>query len=178
MNRRLLLLTLATGALGAGLGVAVNWWRNQAATTGAEATATFFQATFPDTEGRPQPLSQWRGRPLVVNFWATWCPPCVEEMPDLQRVRDAYLDRGVEVIGIGIDSAAKIAAFRDRHRLSLPLLVAGAGGSELNRALGNTGGALSFTVLIGADGRIRERHLGQVKVDQLHRWLEAAVSRG
>jgi hypothetical protein len=60
----------------------------------------------------------------------------------------------------------------------LPLLVAGAGGSELNRALGNTGGALPFTVLIGADGRIRERHLGQVKVDLLHRWLEAAVSHG
>jgi peroxiredoxin len=99
-------------------------------------------------------------------------------MPDLQRVRDAYRDRGVEVIGIGIDNAAKIAAFRDKHGLTLPLLVAGVGGSDLNRALGNSGGALPFTLLIGADGRIRERHLGQVKPEQLHRWLDAALSRG
>jgi peroxiredoxin len=178
MKRRALLTMLATGALAAGVGLAVNWWRTQPASVGAEATAAFFAATFPDAEGRPQPLSQWRGRPLVVNFWATWCPPCVEEMPDLQRVRDAYRDRGVEVIGIGIDNAAKIAAFRDKHGLTLPLLVAGVGGSDLNRALGNSGSALPFTLLIGADGRIRERHLGQVKPEQLHRWLDAALSRG
>ncbi len=178
MNRRAWLTVLSTGALAAGLGVAVNWWRTEPASADAETTAAFFAATFPDAEGRPQPLSQWRGRPLVVNFWATWCPPCVEEMPDLQQVRDAYRDRGVEVIGIGIDNAAKIAAFRDKHRLTLPLLVAGVGGSDLNRALGNSDGALPYTLLIGADGRIRERHLGQVKPGQLHRWLDAALSRG
>ncbi len=177
MNRRTSLWVLATGALAAGLGVAVNWWRTQPATAGAEATAALFAATFPDAEGRTQPLSQWKGRPLVVNFWATWCPPCVEEMPDLQQARDAYRDRGVEVIGIGIDSAAKIAAFRDRHRLSLPLLVAGVGGSDLNRALGNAGGALPYTVLIDADGRIRERHLGQLKPEQLRGWLDELLSR-
>ena len=180
MNRRPWLILLATGALAAGLGAALNWRRTGPSPAGAEATAAFFAASFPDADGRQQPLSQWRGRPLVVNFWATWCPPCVEEMPDLQRVRDAYRDRGVEVIGIGIDSAAKIAAFRDSHRLTLPLLVAGAGGSDLYRALGNSGGALPYTVLIGPDGSVRERHLGQVKPEQLRRWLDAALppSRG
>lgn len=178
MNRRAWLWMFATGALAAGLGGAVNWWRTAPASAGAEATASFFAATFPDAEGRPQSLSQWRGRPLVVNFWATWCPPCVEEMPDLQRVRDDYLGRGAEVVGIGIDDARKIAAFRDRHGLTLPLLVAGAGGSELNRALGNAGGALPYTVLIGADGQVRQRHLGQVKPEQLRRWLDTELSRG
>lgn len=178
MNRRSWLLLLATGAGAAGLGIAVNWWRTEPGTAGAEATAAFFSASFPDASGRPQPLSQWRGRPLVVNFWATWCPPCVEEMPDLQRVRDAYRERGVEVIGIGIDNADKIAAFRETHRLTLPLLVAGVGGSDLNRALGNSTGALPYTLLIGADGRIRERHLGQVKPEQLRRWLDAALAPG
>jgi len=175
MKRRAWLL-LATGASAAALGVAVNWWRTRPSPAGAEATAALFAATFPDVDGRAQPLSQWRGRPLLVNFWATWCPPCVEEMPDLQRVRDAYRERGVEVVGIAIDNAAKIAAFREKHRLTLPLLVAGVGGSELNRALGNAGAALPYTVLIGADGRIRERHLGQVKPEQLRRWLDAALS--
>jgi peroxiredoxin len=176
MNRRAWLGVLVTGALAAALGVAVNWWRTQPTAGGADASLALFAATFPDADGQPQPLSQWRGRPLVVNFWATWCPPCVEEMPDLQKARDAYGDRGVEVIGIGIDNAAKIAAFRDRHHLSLPLLVAGVGGSDLNRALGNASGALPYTVLIDADGRIRERHLGQVQPEQLRRWLDAMLS--
>lgn len=178
MSRRTGLIVLATGALAAGLGVAVNWWRTEPAPVAAGATAALFAATFPDADGRLQPLAQWRARPLVVNFWATWCPPCVEEMPDLQQVRNAYVDRGVEVIGIGIDNAARIAEFRDRHRITLPLLVAGAGGSELNRALGNGSGGLPYTVLIGADGSIRERHLGQVKSEQLRRWLDAIVSPG
>ena len=176
MNRRGWLAVFATGVLAAGLGAALNWRRTEPLAVGAAATDAFFAAAFPDADGRPQPLSQWRGRPLVVNFWATWCPPCVEEMPDLQRIRDEYRDRGVEVIGIGIDNAAKIAAFRDKLGLTLPLLVAGVGGSDLNRALGNAGGALPYTVLIGVDGRIRERHLGQVKPAQLRRWLDAALS--
>ncbi len=178
MNRRGWLAVLATGALAAGLGAAVNWRRTGPVAVGTEATDDFFAAVFPDADGRSQPLSQWRGRPLVVNFWATWCPPCVEEMPDLQRIRDEYRDRGVEVIGIGIDNAAKVAAFRDKLGLTLPLLVAGVGGSDLNRALGNAGGALPYTVLIGVDGRVRERHLGQVKPEQLRRWLDAALPAG
>ena len=168
-------LMMATGGLAALLGIGIHWWRTEPAPAGREATAALFAASFPDAEGRLQSLAQWRGRPLLVNFWATWCPPCVEEMPELQRVRDAYLARGVEVIGIGIDNAARIAAFRDRHRLTLPLLVAGVGGSELNRTLGNAGGALPYTVLIDADGRIRERHLGQVRPAQLRRWLESTL---
>jgi peroxiredoxin len=178
MTRRGWLAMLGTGAAAAALGVALNWWRTEPARSGSEGPAALFAATFPDSHGRPQPLAQWRGRLLVVNFWATWCPPCVEEMPDLQRLRDAYRERGVEVIGIGIDNAANIAAFRERHGLTLPLLVAGAGGSDLNRALGNTGGALPYTVLIGLDGRVRERHLGQVRPAQLSRWIDAALSRG
>jgi len=177
MRRRAGLIFLATGALAAGLGVAINWWRTRSRQVAAEATAALFAATFQDADGQPQPLMQWRGRLLVVNFWATWCPPCIEEMPDLQEVRNAYQDRGVEVIGIGIDSASKIAAFRDRRRITLPLLVAGAGGSELNRALGNGSGALPYTVLIDQDGRIVERHLGQVRPEQLRRWLDAALRR-
>jgi len=175
MNRRAWIGVLATGALAAGLGAALNWFRTEPVAAGAEASEKLFSAVFPDADGRPQPLSQWRGRLLIVNFWATWCPPCVEEMPELQTIRDAYRDRGVEVIGIGIDNAVKVAAFRDRFGLTLPLLVAGVGGSDLNRALGNAGGALPYTVFVGRNGEIRERHLGQVKPEQLRRWLDGAL---
>jgi peroxiredoxin len=172
MSRRASLVIAVTGLVAAALGVSLNWWRTQPDAVAAEATAALFAATFADADGTQQPLAQWRGRPLVVNFWATWCPPCVEEMPDLQKARDEFRGRGVEVIGIGIDSAPKIAAFRERYRLTLPLLVAGSGGSDLYRALGNSGGVLPYTVLVDAEGRIRARHVGQVKPDQLRRWLE------
>jgi len=178
MNRRGGLILLTTGAAAAALGLAVNSWRTRPAVVAADATAQLFAATFLDGDGKPQPLAQWRGRPLVVNFWATWCPPCVEEMPDLQKVRDEYRRKGVEVIGLGIDSAPRIAAFREKHQLTLPLLVAGAGGSELYRSLGNTAGVLPFTVLIDASGRIRERRVGQVKPEQLRGWLDRLVARG
>ena len=174
MKRRTLVL-VGTGAAAAMLGAAVRWWRSEPQQASSDAVESLFAATLVDADGVAQSLAQWRGRPLVVNFWATWCPPCVEEMPDLQQVRDEFRAKGVEVIGLGIDSAAKIVAFRDKYRLTLPLLVAGAGGSDLYRMLGNSGGVLPYTVLIGADGRVRERQVGQVKPEQLRRWLSEAI---
>jgi peroxiredoxin len=176
MNRRGSLFVLFAGVVAAALGLAANWWRSEPAGVSADATAALFAATFADVDGVSRPLAQWSGRPLVVNFWATWCPPCVEEMPDLQLVRDEYQGQGVEIIGVGIDSAPKIAAFRSQHQLTLPLLVAGAGGSDLYRALGNSRGVLPFTVLIDARGHIRQRHVGQLKPEQLRTWLDGLLA--
>lgn len=142
----------------------------------ADAPARLMALALPDLEGKTQALSQWRGKVLVVNFWATWCPPCVEEMPDLQRVRDEYRARGVEIIGVGIDNAAKIREFRDRLGITLPLLVAGVGGTELGRELGNQAGVLPYTVLVATDGKIVQRKIGQVKPAELRAWLDAALS--
>jgi peroxiredoxin len=99
-------------------------------------------------------------------------------MPDLERVRLAYLDRNVEIVGLGIDNAAKIRAFRDELKLTLPLLVAGAGGSELGRLLGNIAGALPYTVLIDPSGRVVQRKLGQIKPAELQQWLDAQLGSG
>lgn len=178
MKRRGALIIATTGAVAAALGIAANGWRTERAATASSATADLFAAAFADADGTVQPLAQWRGRPLIVNFWATWCAPCVEEMPELQKIRDEYRPQGVEVIGLGIDSAQKITAFRDKLGLTLPLLVAGAGGSDLYRTLGNTGGVLPFTVLIDADGRIRERRVGQVSSAQLRQWLGRLLPAG
>ncbi len=176
MNRRQTLLLAATGAGAALLGGALAWWRLAPAPPADTAVAQLFAQSFPDAEGRAQSMAQWRGKLLVVNFWATWCAPCVEEMPDLERVRLAYLDRNVEIVGIGIDNAAKIRAFRDELKLTLPLLVAGAGGSELGRLLGNLAGALPYTVLIDPFGRVVQRKLGQIKPAELQQWLDAQLS--
>jgi thiol-disulfide isomerase/thioredoxin len=172
---RTLLALVATAAIAAVAGAVVGWLRIAPQSTAADATALFASA-FDDADGRRQPIAQWKGRPLVVNFWATWCPPCVEEMPDLQRVRDEYRARGVEVIGVGIDNAVKIREFRDRLGITLPLLVAGAGGTELGRELGNQAGVLPYTVLVAADGKVVQRKIGQVKPAELRAWLDAALA--
>jgi peroxiredoxin len=162
---------VAIAAAAAGAGGAILRLRSQE--RDAAATNALFALTLPDASGAPQALAQWKGRPLVVNFWAAWCAPCVEEMPDLQRVRDEYRARGFEVIGVGIDSAARIRQFRDDHQITLPLLVAGADGSLVGDRLGNAAGVLPYTVLIGADGQVAERKIGRIRPDELRRWLDS-----
>ena len=145
-------------------GAAAAWWRVQPGPVADEAAATLFAQRFADATGTERALSDWRGKVLVVNFWATWCAPCVEEMPDLQSVRDEYSARGVEVLGVGIDNAKNVAEFRDKLRIRFPLFVAGAGGSELAKALGNQAGVLPYTVLVSRDGRVVQRQ--QVLLDR------------
>lgn len=176
MNRRQALALGTTAVVATGAGAWVAWRRLAPVGAASDAVETLFAQSFPDADGQLQPMAQWRGRILVVNFWATWCAPCVEEMPDLQRARDAYRARNVEIVGLGIDAPAKIKAFRDDLKLTLPLLVAGAGGSELGRLLGNQVGALPYTVLIDPSGQVVQRKLGQIKPAELKAWLDAQVS--
>ena len=167
---------VALAALLAGLWMALQRYVPNA--PGASAQP-FFAQTFNDLDGQPQPMTQWEGQLVVVNFWATWCPPCVEEMPDLQRVHDEYRSRGVAVVGLGIDSPSALRRFRDDHQLKLPLYAAGAAGSELGRTLGNGSGALPYTLLIDRKGRIVRAHLGQIRPAELRSWLDAQLgSRG
>lgn len=176
-RRRATVAVAVVALVAAAAGAGVAWWRTSGDDPPPQAAAEFFALSLPDADGIAQPLGQWRGRPLVVNFWATWCAPCVEEMPDLQRVRDEYRARGAEVIGLGIDRAENIRAFRDAHRLTLPLLVAGMQGTEIGRAFGNAAGVLPYTVLIAADGRVAQRKVGQIRPAELRRWLDAQLDR-
>lgn len=166
------LVIVALAALAAGLGFAVRHFASPPPGGSAEA---FFAQSFADLDGRPAAMARWRGELVVVNFWATWCPPCVEEMPDLQRVHEDYAARGVTVIGLGIDSPTLLRRFRDEHRLTMPLFAAGAAGTEVGRALGNGSGALPYTVLVGRDGRVVRARLGQIKPAELRGWLDAQL---
>ena len=133
----------------------------------APATAGLYGQTMNDLAGKPQSLAKWKGKPLLVNFWASWCAPCVSEMPELSALAAQDGGKHFQVIGIGIDSPANIAEFVKNTPVSYPLYVGGMGGTDLSRALGNTAGGLPFTVLIGADGQVRKTYLGRLKFDQL-----------
>lgn len=133
------------------------------------AVENLFAQSLNDLQGHPQPLSKWRGKPLLVNFWATWCAPCVQEMPELSEL--AALDAGktFNVIGIGIDSPSNIAEFVGKYKITYPIYVGGMSGTELSRQLGNQAGGLPFTVLIDESGKVRKSYLGRLKMDELRR---------
>lgn len=131
--------------------------------------------TLPDAEGRQQRIEQWRGKVVVVNFWATWCAPCREEMPLFVRVQNELGGRGLQFVGIAVDQVEKVKPFARELGLNYPILIGGYGAMELSRTLGNTVMALPFTVIIDRQGNIAYEQLGVVKPETLRRTLETLL---
>ncbi|MFA7669145.1 MAG: TlpA disulfide reductase family protein, partial [Burkholderiaceae bacterium] len=144
------------------------------ATPSADAAAEFLANTFPDLEGTGVPMSSYAGRPLVVNFWATWCAPCIKEMPDLDELSRKYTD--MTFVGVAIDTLPNVERFLKKVQVSYPLLIAGHGGIEKMKALGNRKGGLPYTVIFDADSRLVHDFLGQIDPAELDSHL-ASVSR-
>jgi thiol-disulfide isomerase/thioredoxin len=123
-------------------------------------TADLLGSSFPDLAGQARRLTEWRGKALLVNFWATWCAPCREEIPLLNAAQQQHGSRGLQVVGIGIDTAANIHEFTKTTAIGYPILLADATALDLMRKLGNRAGGLPFTVLVDRRGRLAERKLG------------------
>jgi len=141
------------------------------ATLPGDAVAHFFASTLADEKGVPQALSQWRGKTLVVNFWAGWCPPCREEMPAFSRLQQAHAAQGVQFVGIALDSAASVQAFSERHPVVYPLLIGGAKGIELASRFGNSTLSLPYTVVLDQEGAGRLLRLGTLSENELDDFL-------
>jgi thiol-disulfide isomerase/thioredoxin len=182
MNRRNLALAgvaLAAGATGV-------WWSQRrsapvdVAQLPIEAAPAVPAASAPPIDvwtqrfitpaGSELVFAELRGKPLVVNFWATWCPPCVKEMPELDRFHKAYAPKGWQVIGVAVDSPTPVREFLQKTPVGFPIGLAGFGGSELARALGNTGGGLPFTVVFDSQGKVAHTRLGQTSYAELAGW--------
>lgn len=140
-------------------------------------TRAISAARFKDLDGATRDLSKWHGKVLVLNFWATWCAPCREEIPMLMVARDKYAPLGVEIVGIAIDIASKVAEYVKQMQIAYPVLVADAGGLELMRALGNTAGGLPYTVIVDARGNPAKRKLGALKQDEIEFLLADVVRK-
>lgn len=141
----------------------------------AAAVQALFDATLPDAEGRPLALAQWRGRILVVNYWATWCPPCRDEMPAFSELNKRYAARGVQFVGIAIDDAAKVRNFAREYPVSYPLVLAGDADTQISRALGNEAMALPYTLVIDREGQVRTAVLGRVHEDALAKLIDGLI---
>jgi thiol-disulfide isomerase/thioredoxin len=116
--------------------------------------------SFPDLSGKSQAMSQWSGKVLVLNFWATWCAPCREEIPALMNVQHKYASRGVKIVGIAVDNVAKVRDYADKMSIDYVLLIAGIEALDLSKDLGNGTGVLPFTVVLDRSGRVAYSHAG------------------
>ncbi|HMV17197.1 MAG TPA: TlpA disulfide reductase family protein [Zoogloea sp.] len=138
-----------------------------------DATARLMALSLPDSAGTQQALQQWRGQVLVVNFWATWCPPCRKEMPEFATLSDKYKGRKVQFVGISIDSPKNVAEFAAKSPVPYPLLIASPDVITLTEALGNAAQGLPFTAIIDREGRVARVKLGAFPQDELDRQLAA-----
>jgi len=142
----------------------------------AAATIDALYATaLPDVAGVSQTLAQWRGKVLVVNYWATWCEPCRDEMPEFSELQTRYAARGVQFVGIAADSAEKVVLFSRVMPLSYPMLAGGDDAIKPTAAFGNAPLAVPFTLVLDRAGKLRAAVLGRVDPQALERLLDELV---
>ena len=162
---------LALGAAAAGAGA--SWWRSQQPqqiADGSAAPDSLWATSFETPGGASIAMRTMRGKPLLINFWATWCPPCVEELPLIDAFFRQNSAKSWQVLGLAIDQPSAVRSFLNRIPVGFPVGLAGLDGTDLGRALGNVDGALPFTVVLGANGRVLRRKLGRLSPQELSGW--------
>ena len=135
--------------------------------SGYQLTDAFWQQQFDTPQGTQLALSSLKGQPIVLNFWATWCPPCVKEMPELDRFQRDFSAQGWKVVGLAVDGPTPVREFLAKVQVGFSIGLAGFDGTELAQTLGNTIGGLPFTVMIDRQGRVRRRLMGSTDLAQL-----------
>ena len=165
-------LMAAMGLLAALGGAGLAWWRLMPRSSEPGAEAEFWRLEFETPAGQPLPVASFRGRPLLVNFWATWCPPCIEELPMLNDFYAQNSAKGWQVLGLAVDQPSAVRGFLARRPLQFPIAMAGLGGVELSKLLGNSAGGLPFTIIFRADGSIFDKKIGKVSSQNLATWRD------
>jgi thiol-disulfide isomerase/thioredoxin len=166
-------LFAAAAALAGLAGAGLAWWRYSPKPAVAGLDADFWNLGFDTPAGARLALQSLRGRPVLINFWATWCPPCVEELPLLNAFYQENAAYGWQILGLAVDKPEPVRAFLARQPLAFPVALAGTQGLDLSKKLGNQVGGLPFSVLIGADGAILQTKIGKLNERDLAVWRQS-----
>lgn len=132
----------------------------------------------PDLTGRTRRISEWRGKIVLVNFWATWCAPCREEIPMLVSWYEKYSENGLEIVGIAVDSAPNVREYVSKYGISYPILIADSGGIDVMHKLGNAAGALPYTVFLDRRGVVVSRTLGILRKSEVEHQIKEMLKGG
>lgn len=158
---------VAAIAVAAGLGLHFGLQKEPPAPPKDAAVAAMFLQPVQDSQGKPLYLKQFQGKALIVNFWATWCPPCTVEMPELSALQSEIRSKDIQIIGIGVDSATNVVEYARKNKIDYPLFAATANGADIARRFGNLQGGLPFTVVISRDGQVHKTYLGGIPFQKL-----------
>jgi thiol-disulfide isomerase/thioredoxin len=169
LARRSWLYSAVAGAAALG-GAGLAWWKFQPHDVPAGAQDALWDLSFDTPSGGTLSMRSLKGKPVLVNFWATWCPPCVEELPLLESFFRENGANGWQVVGLAIDQPSAVRSFLAKLPLTFPIGLAGLGGTELGKSLGNAAGGLPFTVVLGSDGSVLQRRIGKVSPADLKAW--------
>jgi peroxiredoxin len=167
MNKSTVLI-LVVALVGLGGGILLNQWLSKPETAPAPQAQTDRRPDFTltDVEGTPRSISDWDGKVILVNFWATWCPPCVRELPAFIKLYETYQDKGFTIIGIALDNKQDVIDFIDPMGVEYPILLGDQIGIKLTQEYGNRLGVLPYTVVIDRHGRIVERHRNEMSYEE------------
>lgn len=167
MNKNLLKMGITVAIFCAAAGAYVGNKRLQPKTPVDGAVQQLISLNLKDNKGQVQALKQWQGKFLVVNFWATWCKPCVQEMPELAALQTELSNKNVQLLGIGIDTPSNISEFAEKYKITYPVFAAGLEGTDLATSMGNQAGGLPYTALVNQEGKIVKTYMGKLKMDEL-----------
>jgi len=175
VNRRQWIMIGGISLLALLAGVFSSQWISQTGLASDPSIKAFFANPWQTPDGKSANSENWRQKVLVVNFWASWCPPCVEEMPALDKIAQEYASKNVLIVGIGIDSPSNIRQFLEMTPVSYPIVIGGLEGSNLSKQMGNTQGALPYTVIINQKGKAIYTKLGKISEEELRKAINGAI---
>jgi len=136
-------------------------------TTAVPDALPAIEFSFPDSTGTQRNINEWQGKILIINFWATWCPPCLKEIPEFIKIQDEFADKNLQFIGIAIDEKSAVEEYLETIHINYPILIAGDEGIALSRQLGNIVNAVPFTLIVNPKGQVIHRQPGELSREQI-----------